>query len=945
MTSRGPSLVRLGLGKGAAQRAEALGWLTGGAPGPEIVDVLRQVRSGPDPAGTLERLLGLAEAAPSPLSPDRLRELGSLLGVSRALASLLTAHPTVLEEQPDLATAETPEQIHIVVRSRLARIAIDDLAGRASLPEIGAALADLADEVASHVLDLLGRTDSRMTVIAMGKWGGRELNYSSDIDVLFVADQPQLADRVARRFIAVLSEPTASGIAFRVDADLRPEGSRSPLTRNLDAYRSYYEQWAQPWEFQALIKARPAAGDRTLGEEFMAMIEPLVWPETMPVDAIATVRRLKARSEARASASEVKRSAGGLRDIEFACQLLQLVHGRFDPELRTPTTLTALELLGTHGYVRTDDVLDLASSYRFLRTVEHRLQLWDLRQTYEIPAAATERERVAKAIGFRDTPEAAALEQFENELAQRRRSVRTIHERLFYRPLLEAFAASPTVRLTPEGRTRQLAALGFRDQRGTERAFDELTAGLSRRSRLMQQLLPLMMEWLSESPNPDLGLHQLRLLVTASEDNTELVATLRDSPLAAERLCRLLGESRMVGSYLDRIPEFLPLLAEDSIEMATDADRGSAVERVRVRTEWDDRVASVRRFARRRILRTAAADMLSMVRYEEVAPTLTATADAAMEAALEVVRLEVGSDLPICVVAMGHWGGAELGYGSDLDLMYVYEGRASADPEAERQTANRIAALTGAVLSQPGAQPIAFAIDTDLRPEGKDGPLARNLEGFATYYQRWAEPWELQALIKSRPAAGDMALGERFIKMAAPHVWQHPVPVASVRAIRSMKARIERERVPAGEDPDFHLKLGQGALVDIEFTVQLLQLLGGGSATDTRGEDSSTQRRQVDPSLRLPGTVEAIGALVRFGLLTEAEGSALSEAHQFCGAVRNRLYLQAGRAANALPVDPEQATRLAASVGFDSRGELREEYRRLTRRARRVVQVRFYGME
>jgi glutamate-ammonia-ligase adenylyltransferase len=330
--------------------------------------------------------------------------------------------------------------------------------------------------------------------------------------------------------------------------------------------------------------------------------------------------------------SEIKRGFGGIRDVEFAVQLLQLVHGRFDEALRSPNTLHVLVTLGEHDYVRDEDAEDLATSYQWLRNLEHRIQLYDLRQTHSLPDDRDARTRLAKTMGFRDGNGQSALDRFEADLVHHRATIRTIHERLFYRPLLEVFAASPTVHLSPEGAARQLAALGFQDAAAARRALEELTSGLSRRSRLMQQMLPLMMDWLSDAPHPDLGLEQLRLLVTSTPDNATLIATLRDTPAAAERLCGLLGTSRLLGQMLDRIPEFLSRLGDDQALAALPTGEqlvDNATQHVLLRANYAERFRAVRRFVRRRLLWIAVRDLLGQASMPEVGRHLADTADAA----------------------------------------------------------------------------------------------------------------------------------------------------------------------------------------------------------------------------------------------------------------------------------------------------------------------------
>jgi glutamate-ammonia-ligase adenylyltransferase len=508
---------------------------------------------------------------------------------------------------------------------------------------------------------------------------------------------------------------------------------------------------------------------------------------------------------------------------------------------------------------------------------------------------------------------------FETDLVAHRSRVRRIHEDLYFRPLLEAFAATPATGLSREGAELRLVALGFRDIPGAVRTFEELTTGLSRRSRLMQQMLPLILDWLADSPDPDLGLDQLWLLAGNMPDHAELITTLHDRPVVGRRLCSLLGSSRLLGDYLDRIPEFVPRLADDTALRDLRSPR-ELESRLRRRVEarvGDERAGTVRRFARRQLVRVAARDLLGMAEVDQTMADLTTGADVAASVATSLIGGEHG----FALIAMGRWGGRELSYGSDLDLLYVFDSPQTSESAMEAAVAFR------RLLSQPGKDGPAWQVDANLRPEGRSGPLVRSLSSYRAYYERWAQTWEFQALVKARPAGGDPGLGDDFMDMIEPFVWRDPFPPGVATDIRQMKARVEKDRIPTGEDRDFHLKLGAGALVDIEFLVQLLQLRSGGG----------------DLSLRGTGTLEALPRLAAAGWLAEEEATDLATAYRFCSMARNRLFLQTGRAIDSLPSDPIQEGRLAHSLGYSRRGDLRDDYRRLTRRARRVFEDHFYS--
>ena len=903
--------------------------------------------TGPEPeatAGRLARILqvapGLAEASLSdPVLAERLvavcgsgRALGAICAGLGDDAIVALTPPGVPTPRIELATGDPAAALRRAVGSGVLAIAGLDLTRTITMPAVGAALSDLADAAAAAALGIVLATHPgvRMTVVALGKWGGGELNYASDIDLVFVHEgDPDAAARAAAAFIELLAERTSAGIAFRVDADLRPEGAAGPLSRSIDSYRAYWSQWARTWEFQALLKARPAAGDRRLAAEFISAAEPFVHPDTLGAEAVREIRAMKARTEALvAGTDELKRGVGGIRDIEFAVQLLQLVHGRADPALRTPNTLEALEHLGAGGYVRPEDADELGTAYRWLRDVEHRIQLQDLRQSHTVPADPPGRDRLAKVIGYRDDASATALERFESDLLRYRTAVRGIHERLFYRPLLEAYADSAR-----DARAdRQLVALGFTDSAGTRAAVAELTAGLSRRSSLMQQLLPLVMEWLSTSPDPDLGLAQLRLLVGDDADSA-LVGTLRDHPAAAERLCRLLGTARTAGRLVDRIPAALPLLADDAA-LASPVDAAAlaaaAQARLAVRGDHGSRVIALHRFWAEHLLATITADVAGLIDVVTVGHRLTATADALvsglLSAALDAARIEGRNPPPLAMIALGKWGGGELTYPSDLDGLIVFSptGRPGEESDAARVAELLVGSLAASSLGLPPPP-----LDLDLRPEGKKGVIVRSLDAFEAYWDRWALTWEHQSLLRARAAAGDADLGAEFVAAAGLRAHPEQFGPTPIREVRAMKARIEQERIPIGEDPDFHVKLGRGALADVEWVVQLLQMEHGHHRA----------------ALRSPSTVQALAALHHAGLLSGEDARSLDEAYRFCVAVRNRLYLRAGRVRDSLPTDPIEATAVARSLGYDlaPRTALREEYQRVTRRARRVVERVFYG--
>jgi glutamate-ammonia-ligase adenylyltransferase len=932
LATAGAQLARLGFGGDALGVLERLGLPS--AEGP----VLDALAAGADPDAALRAVQLLAERAAltweglrrrALRDPEALRLLALLAGASQPLASLpvtdpglvavltgrLDPHPTARAERVTALTLAHPglPPARALARARrrgLARVAMRDLAGRAGFPAVAGELSALAEGVLRVALaaarDQAG-SDAPLAVIAMGKLGAGELNYVSDVDVLFVGDTDLAgANRIAERFLRLVGAVTPEGQAYEVDANLRPEGRDGALVRNLGGYRTYYERWAATWEFQALLKARPIAGDADLGAAFVDLLTPFVWPDRRDAATVADIQRLKgvvesSRSVRRAGGREVKLAPGGLRDIEFSVQLLQLVHGRHDPALRARGTLPALAALAEGGYVGEEDAVTFADAYAFLRTVEHRLQLQRLRRTHALPADEPSRTRLARTLGYRDDAQARAVERLDADLARVRGEVRRVHEKLFYRPLLGRFAevgrgdlvvAPDGGGLEPAAVTSRLAALGFDRPDAALRALDALTRGTGRRPRLLRTLLPTVLPTLAATPDPDAGLAALWSLAERLE-SPAFLAALRDRPVVAERLVTVLGASPLVGRWLERQPELLLVLVDETAlaeRRAADVYQRLAEGLIR-RNDPEERIAeALRRVARRETARTAIRDLLGLADPGDVAEELTGLAEACLQVAL------TRSDAPLAIVGLGKLGGRELGYASDLDVLFVFE------PADARDEALRAAASLLRLLPASSPEGRILALDPNLRPEGKDGPLARSLASYRTYYERWAEPWELQALTQARPVAGDPDLGRAFVEVLAGLVYPAVVPDQRLEAVRAMKRRVEAER-PRARGTGVDLKLDPGGMTDVEWTVQLLALAHGGRL----------------PRLRRRGTLAALGACEAEGVLTVGDAAVLREGYSLLTRLRNRAYLAGLRDPGRLPPGDDELARVSALLEPDLR--------------------------
>ncbi|MCX4415211.1 bifunctional [glutamine synthetase] adenylyltransferase/[glutamine synthetase]-adenylyl-L-tyrosine phosphorylase [[Kitasatospora] papulosa] len=911
--------------------------------------------------------------------PLRDRLLGAL-GASEALGDHLARHPRdwqvlvtyeatdlhpgVREFEQMLCDVVDPDSLRVAYRRSLLSIAARDVCGTTDVAEVAAELADLATATLRAAL-AIARADApsdaaqcRIAVIAMGKCGGHELNYVSDVDVIFVGEPVdgaeesgalQAATRLVAHMMRICSDTTVEGTIWPVDANLRPEGRNGPLVRTVSSHLAYYQRWAKTWEFQALLKARPVAGDPELGAQYLEAVSPLVWQAADRENFVGDVQKMRRRVVDNIPVDrvdrELKLGPGGLRDVEFAVQLLQLVHGRGDSTLRVGSTLEALGALADGGYVGRADAAQLDEAYRFLRAMEHRIQLYRLRRTHMVPEDEADLRRLGRSLGLRTDPVA------ELNRAWRRHAsvVRRLHEKLFYRPLLDAVAqlAPGERRLSAKAAGVRLEALGYADPAAALRHLEALSSGVSRKAAIQRTLLPVLLGWFADSADPDAGLLGFRQVSDALGKTPWYLRLLRDEGAAAENLARVLSAGRLAPDLLMRAPEAVAILGDpeglkprsrDHLEQEVLAAVGRA-------PGAEAAVAVARGVRRRELFRTTAADIIGSYGTEDnpaetdpgalvdrVGSAVTDLNAATLSGALRAaVRERWGSTLPtrFAVIGMGRFGGHELSYGSDADVLFVHQPREGVGEEEASRAANAVVSEMRRLLELPTADP-PLLIDADLRPEGKTGPLARTLKSYGAYYRRWSLVWESQALLRAEPMAGDKELGRAFVELVDP--LRYPVEGPgdeAVREIRRLKARMESERMPRGADPTLHTKLGRGGLSDVEWTVQLMQMRHG----------------WAEPGLRTTRTREALAAACAADLIPAEEAQMLDEAWVLASRVRNAVMLVRGRPGDTFPSNPRELTAVGRYLGYEPGhvGDMLDDYRRITRRARAVVEERFYG--
>lgn len=947
---------------------------------------VEDLRASADPDQALVQAVRLGEAAPGlveSLSRDARarRRVCAILGASQWLGDYVIADParaSAINEDPgnprDVlyeavgarairggARVASPDagadDLRGAYRRVLLHLAADDLTScvpEEVMPDVGSRLSDLVDATLDAALALARRdvdpeAGVPFAVIAMGKTGARELNYVSDVDVIYVAEvgedgdergAVEIATRLASATASACSGPGTEAPLWTVDANLRPEGRNGALVRTIASYRQYWDKWAQTWEFQALLKARACAGDPELGRAFEEAAAPYVWAASAREGFVEAARAMRRRVEDNISRShasrELKLGRGGLRDVEFTVQLLQLVHGRTDAFLRVRSTLEAIEALREGGYIARADADRLSSCYRFLRALEHRTQLPRMRRNHLIPDKDRDLRVLGRAMGPERYPDADAIRTAIDEV---RAAVRALHEDVFYRPIIAATArlSEDEASLHAEGARDRLAAIGYRDPAGALTHIAALTSGTSRRAAIQRHLLPVFISWLAGGADPDMGLLNFRTLSEDIGESHWYLALLRDSGVAARRLTTMLPNSRWIADALAKRPEAVAWLDEDA-ELAPRSPERLAREVTALIERHDDPIeaaARVRAVRTRELTRVAMSDLIRGV--DPRGHAIADATDAAVLGALAIAQREDshrwGNERArVTFVAMGRYGGRECSFASDADVIALHEATGGAS-EAEAAASasaivNRVKSLLGSATSQLG-----IVVDLGLRPEGKNGPMSRTIESHAEYAARWASTWERQAAVRARPI-GEGALAERARELFASMAYRE-VDEGQAREIRLLKARMENERLPRGAEPARHVKLGPGGLSDVEWTIQLMQMRFGHDVA----------------SLRTPSTTGAIEAAREEGLLSAPDAQTLLNAWELATRIRAANTLASGRMSgvklDVLPRDGAELGALAAILGYGSGGltALEEDWLRAARQARDVMERAFWEQQ
>lgn len=963
--------------------------------------MLAALAEAPDPdmaLNNLERLAAVVDRAVFFRTladhPGAVPLLARLLGSSQFLADALRRRPTLLawlleprtmrpwladDLEADLARTLAPfaaREVRMNALRRfkyrqLLRIASRDLLGDADLTVTTEELSRLADVCLGEAWRLADAglrarygaprgpagEETGLAVIGMGKLGGEELNYASDIDLLFVYGEDGETEggadgrlpngdyfaRLAREIVAFVETATEEGYAFRVDLRLRPEGRVGPLVLSLDGYRAYYAERAETWERQALLKARACAGDAAVGARFVELARQVAYRPGADERVVAAIRAMKREIDrhlteraGEARATNVKLGRGGIREIEFLVQALQLLYGGDDPWLRERHTLKALFRLTERGYLAPDRGRALSEAYVHLRTVEHRLQILHEFQTHTLPEDSEALGRLARRVGIPGPPRRAA-----RLFARRHRAVTaTVH-----RAFREFFAGRPE---PPARRLRlpsvlALRATGFRDPERARENLRLIVEGrplvpwAAARRRALERLLPALLDAAWKTADPDEALNQLERFLAAVGPRAGLVELLADSPDVLLGLARLCAGGDLLTQLLITQPELLTALADPArLE--------------RPKRERDFRAALAPVLApglsaaerRDRLRRGKQAEELAVVwRYllgvtdiDGYSREMTDLAEAVLAAGLAlalgplverygVPRTADGRFVPAVLVGLGKLGGRELTTGSDLDvfLLYAEDGETDGPRRVEAHTfwSETVERLAGA-LGDITAAGVAFPVDLRLRPGSKGSGFAASLDAADRYWAEWGDLWERQTLTRARLVLGDPALGRRARALIRRHVYGEPLGRQGLKEIAEVRARMEHEL--GQETPGRrHVKFGRGGLVDVEFLAQALQLVHGAR----------------HPEVRRTSTRAALRALALVGALPAATAVALEDHYRFLRRVSAGLRLLSARPPDTLDLAGPMPARLASALGYPSREAFLEDYRRRTEAVRAAV--------
>jgi len=890
------------------------GWIqtkAAGAPNPaQVQNTLEQMRkSWPEEAPPLPEVIDqfpLGEAA-----------LLHLVSVSSICAARLIRHPETLLwlRRPEICSeprapgemlaalhksggnsisSENFRTLRFWKGKEMLRIALREVSEAASLEETTRELSLLAEiclrEVYQHWKTELGSRrgtpETDFAVLGLGKLGGRELNHSSDIDVIFLYGEEGMVSTnltyhewfnlLGSKIVETFAAPSPDGALFRIDLRLRPEGTAGPLARSLESMENYYAGFGETWERLALIKARGICGSRELAYEFLRQHQPFIYPRSPTPDLLDEIAAIKRRIERDIVGHEkigrdVKLGAGGIREIEFVVQALQLLHGARHAFLQETSTLKALPVLAELELIPRDEARALEAAYRFLRRVEHRLQIEAEQQTHTIPENGEPLDRLAHSLGF------SSKENFTGTLRGHMEKVRSVFHRVISTPARGAESSLESLHI-------------FRDEKAAAKSLADLakgTGGLhvaARTRQVLRNLRPLLFRWLARAADPDVTLNQFIRFVEAYGLRSMLFELLVVNPKLLELLVKTFDASRYAGNLLIRRPQLLEEITREGM-LDREVLLAEHLKRLRALKINPASLDLIRVYRQTQLLRILLRDVLELADLA----ALWAEQSALAEACLIAVNQVRGTENEVTIIALGKFGGLELGYGADLDVLFV--------GDDIRAAQNLVV-----TMAQPTAEGSIATLDARLRPEGEKGNLACSLAAYEAYYETRAQLWEVQALTRARPVAGPGQ--DQFMELAR-RVWHKAAQRPDLHLqIDGMLQRIRHERGSTADLLDF--KTGTGGVIEAEFLVQALQMRAG---------------------LWNPQTIGALRDLTAGGIIREADSAVLKTSYEYLRLIESALRRWENKSISSLPADEMEQRKLARRLGVDSLDAFARRYR------------------
>lgn len=938
-------------------------------------------------------------------SPDTLQWLFLENGIelSRSSGEMLVAAAAIADESTDFPSLQ--KLLRRFKRAEILRIASRDLNGLATLEEVTYELSNLATaslqlaytvcrrflirEYGSPLMDAEnGSREAELTVIGMGKLGGRELNFSSDIDIIYFyeSDKGETAgvdtepggrrgvvslhtffNKLGEMISRALSQVTEDGFVFRVDIGLRPEGKSGDIAVSLRSAEIYYEYWGQSWERAAMLKARPVAGSLDLGEQLLKTLQPFVYRKYLDYNLIEDMKQMKQKIDASLARSRegeinIKLGRGGIREIEFFIQALQLVYAGKNPKLRERNSLSALDSLLAAGLIVDDDHRKLREAYRFLRSTEHRIQVVQERQTHNLPTKPDEILALSRRCGYL---RANGLERFREVLEEHRRNVALIYGNLFYsrdEKLRHDLNSEVLVFLDHKADSELLKdMLAERHFEDVDRAYENLVSlrrgpekgNLTERSRrILEKIAPLLLQEVFDSPDPDMALTNLERFLSAVATRSSYYALLAENIETIRLLVSLFGMSEFLSKILISHPELLDSLVAGSHASTVKSRETMQAELYALLEQSDyfeDHLDILRRYRNEEFLRIGLNDIHGQLGQSEITTQLSLLGEVCLAASYRLAVSELrrfghplyrsqgrNVEASLLIIAMGKLGGGDLNYHSDLDIIFVYDHQGNTD--GEKQISNheyfaKLAQKIISILTLQTREGYVYKIDTRLRPSGNAGPLVTSLDSFLEYHRKEAQIWERQALTKARVVLGDQQLAVQLHEIIRQKVYGSSIDAEGRAEIHRLRMRMENE-LAREKDGNYNIKTGRGGMVDVEFAVQYLQLREGCRF----------------PELQTTSTVAALKGISTLAFLPEEDAEILLTGYKFLRKLENRLRIIHDYSINDLSGTNNYLNKLARRLGYDPKLKnpgrvLLSDYEEMTGKIRDVFDRLFVAEE